>query len=116
MVLQREDVAQLDGASGKIAGKPRNHCQPAFPLRDLQRLDLINESPACLLLPGFDGSNSFVRLSFIEHRGMRAEAARDLCYVAAIADIKVRQDHVGKLGGHFAVLLDWVIRGDFVHL
>ncbi|AHZ67223.1 hypothetical protein OU5_0144 [Pseudomonas mandelii JR-1] len=61
-----------------MAGKPCNDGQPALSLHCLQRLDFKRESPPDLLLPDVDGLNAFMRFVFIEHPGMRAEAARKL--------------------------------------
>jgi hypothetical protein len=93
----------LNRATGEIPNKARNDRQLALPLQGLQWLDLIDEGSAGLLLPGFDGSRSFVRFSFIANRGVRAEAARKLRCIATIADCKVRLHDVGKLKGHLPI-------------
>lgn len=104
--LQREDVTQLNRATGEIPDKVRNDCQSALPVQGLQGLDLIDESSACRLLPGFDGSRSCVCFSLIVNRGVRVEAARKLCCIATIADRKVCLYDVGKLKAH--ILISWM--------
>jgi hypothetical protein len=109
VAVELEDELKLDGTAREIPGEPAGEDDLVVFLSERKRLDRVLVFPFGLILPLFDGGQTFDRLAFVSHDGIFGKALFQHLRITPILGGDVNGDRGWKINWHTGLHLSSLV-------